>query len=86
MLIVLGAAPARAEAVRLEIISREPVNGSYELIKGRIHGEIDPKAPHNAIIQDIARKEAPPYEKWRLRKQAQQAVLAFADPELQSIA
>jgi hypothetical protein len=53
MLIVLGAAPARAEAVRLEIISREPVNGSYELIKGRIHGEIDPKDPHNAIIQDI---------------------------------
>ena len=32
-----------------------------------------------AIAQDIARKEAPPYEKWRLRKQAQQAVLAFAE-------
>jgi hypothetical protein len=34
-----------------------------------------------AIVQDIARKEAPPYEKWRLRKQAQQAVLAFHEPD-----
>ena len=33
-----------------------------------------------AIIQEIARKETPPYEKWRLRKQVQQAVLAFAEP------
>jgi len=34
-----------------------------------------------AIIQDISRKEAPPYEKWRLRKQAQQAVLSFNEPD-----
>ena len=34
-----------------------------------------------AVVQDIARKEAPPYEKWRLRKQAKQAVLAFNEPE-----
>ena len=34
-----------------------------------------------AIIHDLARKEAPPYEKWRLRKQAKQAVLAFAERE-----
>jgi hypothetical protein len=34
-----------------------------------------------AVMQDIARKEAPPYEKWRLRKQAQQAVLAFHEPD-----
>jgi hypothetical protein len=31
-----------------------------------------------AIVQDIARQEAPPYEKWRLRKQARQAVMAFS--------
>jgi hypothetical protein len=37
-----------------------------------------------AILQELAKKEAPPYEKWRLRKQAQQAVLAFADPERSS--
>ena len=50
---MVAAAPTYAEAVRLEIISREPMNGGYELIKGRIHGEIDPTDPHNAIIQDI---------------------------------
>ncbi|HSU31541.1 MAG TPA: hypothetical protein VLJ11_09915 [Bryobacteraceae bacterium] len=52
----------------------------------RISPEMQAREVDAAIIQDIARKEAPPYEKWRLRKQAQQAVLAFADPELQSIA
>jgi hypothetical protein len=34
-----------------------------------------------AICQDIARSELPPYEKWRLRKQAQQAVLPFVETE-----
>jgi len=34
-----------------------------------------------AIVQEIARKEAPSYEKWRLRKHAQQAMLAFHEPE-----
>jgi hypothetical protein len=52
----------------------------------RISPETQAREVDAAIIQDIARKEAPPYEKWRLRKQAQQAVLSFADPELQSIA
>lgn len=52
-LLALSVMPARAEVVTLEIISREPMNGGYELIKGRIHGEIDPKDPHNVIIQDI---------------------------------
>ena len=47
------AAPLRAEVVQLEILSREPMANGFELIRGRIHGEIDPKDPHNAIIQDI---------------------------------
>lgn len=34
-----------------------------------------------AIRLDIAKKELPPYEKWRLRKQAQQAVLPFVQAE-----
>ena len=34
-----------------------------------------------AIRQEIARNELPPYEKWRLRKHAQQAILPFANPE-----
>jgi hypothetical protein len=48
----------------------------------RISPEIQEREIDAAIIQDIARHEAPPYEKWRLRKQAQQAVLAFGEPEV----
>ena len=59
---LLWAAPLSAQVVRLEISSREPMNngqpagaaGPFELIRGRIHGEVDPKDPHNAIIQDLA--------------------------------
>ena len=47
----------------------------------RISPEVQEREIDAAIIQDIARKEAPPYEKWRLRKQAQQAVLAFNEVE-----
>ena len=58
---LLCAAPLSAQVVRLEITSREPMNagqpagaaGPFELIRGRIHGEVDPKDPHNAIIQDL---------------------------------
>lgn len=46
----------------------------------RISQDVQEREIEMAIIQEIARKEAPPYEKWRLRKQAQQAVLAFAEP------
>ncbi|MBM3771301.1 MAG: hypothetical protein FJW27_08445 [Acidimicrobiia bacterium] len=56
-----GALPASAEAVRLEIRSREPANGGkpvgtvgpFEIIRGLIHGEIDPRNPHNTIIQNV---------------------------------
>jgi len=47
----------------------------------RIPPDVQEREIEAAIIQDIAKKEAPPYEKWRLRKQAQQAVLAFHEPE-----
>jgi len=47
----------------------------------RIPPDVQEREIESAIIQDIAKKEAPPYEKWRLRKQAQQAVLAFTDAE-----
>jgi hypothetical protein len=54
--------PARAQVIRLETTSREPMNnaqpvgaaGPFELIRGKVHGEIDPKDPHNTIIQDLA--------------------------------
>lgn len=48
----------------------------------RIAPDVQEREVDGAIIQDIAKKEAPPYEKWRLRKQAQQAVLSFADAEV----
>lgn len=48
----------------------------------RIPLEVQEREIDTAIIQEIARKEAPPYEKWRLRKQAQQAVLAFGEASL----
>src|SRR6187397_839431 len=59
---LLCAASASAQIVRLEITSREPIAatepagaaGPFEMIRGRIHGEVDPRDPHNAIIQDLA--------------------------------
>jgi len=56
-----SATAARAQVVRLEITSREPMNngqavgtaGPFELVRGKVHGEIDPKDPHNTIIQDL---------------------------------
>ena len=56
-----SATAARAQVVRLVITSREPMNngptagnpGPFELIRGKVHGEIDPKDPHNTIIQDL---------------------------------
>ena len=58
---LLCAAPLSAQVLKLEITSREPMNagapagaaGPFELIRGRIHGEVDPRDPHNAIIQDL---------------------------------
>jgi hypothetical protein len=47
----------------------------------RIGPDVQEREIDAAIVQEIARKEAPPYEKWRLRKQAKQAVLAFAEPD-----
>jgi hypothetical protein len=56
------AAPAAAQVTRLEILSREPMDqgrpageaGPYELVRGRMHGEVDPADRRNAIIQDLA--------------------------------
>jgi len=52
----------RAEVVRIEITSREPANegrsvgtvGEFEIVRGKIYGELDPADPHNTLIQDIA--------------------------------
>jgi hypothetical protein len=55
------ARPADARIVRLEITRVEPflaghafgTAGAFERVIGRAHGEVDPKAPANAGIQDI---------------------------------
>src|SRR5689334_25273523 len=59
--VMSSATAARAQVVRLEITARQPMNngqavgtaGPFELVRGKIHGEIDPRDPHNTIIQDL---------------------------------
>jgi hypothetical protein len=58
---ILAAAPAQARLTRLEVLRSEPAFagasfgdvGAYQHILARAHGELDPRDPHNAIIQDI---------------------------------
>ena len=59
---VLLPASAGAQMTRLEIVSRTTSNdpafgstGPYEIIKGRAHGDLDPRDRRNAIIQDVDR-------------------------------
>ena len=64
VLLALAAASPRASAqvTRIEVLSREPMAagqaagaaGSYEIVRGRIHGEVDVADRRNAIIQDLA--------------------------------
>lgn len=59
----IWASPSSGQVIRLEIESRTPVPAGqpagaaapYEIIRGRIHGEVDPADPKNAIIQDLKR-------------------------------
>ena len=45
---------ARAAAVRVEITERSNIPKSdYEQLTGKLHFEIDPKLPQNAIIEDV---------------------------------
>ncbi|MFI5078118.1 MAG: hypothetical protein ACHQRO_12280, partial [Vicinamibacteria bacterium] len=61
LLALAGAAThASAQVTRIEVVSREPMSGPavgaagpYEIIRGRIHGEVDPADRRNAIIQDL---------------------------------
>jgi hypothetical protein len=84
-LLASGAAPAGAQVTRLEVLSREPMNqgrpagdaGPYELIRGRVHGEVDPADRRNAIIQDLAL--APRNARGRVEYVATFALAAPAD-------
>lgn len=56
-------APSDARVVRISIDSKQSpafngasfgAAGQYEILSGHAYGELDPKDPHNSIIQDIA--------------------------------
>ena len=65
VVIVLGGGlrPVAARVVRVELIERAPFaeghcfehSGAYEKLKGRLHIEVDPDDPANAIIHDLKR-------------------------------
>ena len=56
------AGTAHAQVVRIDIESREPAAGgaapgqadNFEIVRGRIHGELDPDDGRNRIIQDLS--------------------------------
>src|SRR4051812_6821069 len=68
VLSVAAGTHASAQVSAIEILSREPAEsseptgapGRYEILRGRIHGEVDPSEPLNGIIQDLqlARRNA----------------------------
>jgi hypothetical protein len=62
LLAVALAAPAQGRITRIEVAKVAPAFdgarfgavGSFERVTGRAYGEVDPNAPENSIIQDIA--------------------------------
>ena len=60
--IALATASAQARITRIEIAKTEPAFagqsfgaiGTYERLTGKVYGEVDPRSPANALIQDIA--------------------------------
>lgn len=60
--VVVRALPLQARIVRIEITIRSPTFGgrtfgavgAYEKLRGRAYGELDPTAPQNAVITDLA--------------------------------
>src|ERR1700693_3065951 len=61
LIAVFLTAPADARITRIEITKTEPAFagasfgavGAYERVIGKAFGEVDPKLPGNALIQDI---------------------------------
>jgi Alpha/beta hydrolase domain len=60
--VAAAAAHASAQVTRVEVLSREPMAagqavgaaGPYEIVRGRVHGEVDAADRRNAIIQDLS--------------------------------
>lgn len=51
--ILLQTTAAHGNVVRIEISRTEPAGPSHERISGKVHGELDPTDPKNAVITDI---------------------------------
>jgi hypothetical protein len=70
------------QALRADKIHILRQQGRWERMDARAQqSEID-----ELVRQEIALKEAPPFEKWLLRKRAAQAVLPFTEPSQQAVA
>jgi hypothetical protein len=70
------------QALRADKIHILRQQGRWERMDARAQqSEID-----ELVRQEIALKEAPPFEKWLLRKRAAQAVLPFTEPSPQAVA
>jgi hypothetical protein len=70
---------------RKRVLRRE----QYELLKQQERFERMPAEARDAetdaaIIQELAKREAPPFEKWFMRRKAEQAVLPFGPPHASS--
>lgn len=76
-----------------QAIFREMPSGTQAAVRKRAlealqqQERFDKMAPEERLLEaeemlllEIARKDGPPFEKWRLRKQAGQAMLPFTDP------
>ena len=77
LLALAGAAShASAQVTRIEVLSREPMAagqavgaaGPYEIVRGRVHGEVDAADRRNAIIQDLAAGAAQRARPGRVRR------------------
>ena len=85
-LAVAAATPAAARITRLDVLRVEPAFGgaifgavgAYERVIGRAHGEVDPRAPGNAVIQDI--DLAPRDERGLVAYDTDVEILRPADP------
>ncbi len=83
---VLSPPKSQARIIRVTIAKVEPAfagqtfgnTGAYELVTGEAHGEVDPKSPANAIIQDIAL--APRNARGMVEYTSDIAILRPADP------
>ena len=53
VLAIALATPASAAVTKFSVEKTTPMTGGYELLEGHFTGALDPKGPHNALINDI---------------------------------